>query len=577
MATDNRKIFFADLGTDNIHASGLSGGSVEDIITGLGNPYGVAVDTTNNKIYFTDQNNDYIKSANRDGSSEIILASGADGLSQPLGIAVDRVNQKLYCADFTEDKIFKLDTDGNNFETIASGADGLNEPIGIAVDAINNKLYWTEVGNDVVKRSNLDGSSIETIVTGVTDPQSIEVYPESGKIFWVNWTANNIYSADLDGQNETIIVPSTSGFAQLRGITIDVINDKIYFSDDGGTDQIAKCNFDGSNIEIIASRTGTVNIRDLDIDQMQINSGNIDLFLKTPELQSGSIDLFLKVLEFESNNLDLYILSSSGTSGNFDIFINGHETSSGNFDLFTYASDIISISGDLFISGPTQTSGEFDLTIINSGVINNWNFFLKGLNNDSNDDFPLIIYGTTTSGVSVSIQELTLFIQNSGDDVQDPPIFINNFPVFMKVNSTGFESGNWSAFLKAQFEESNSFNLYISSGPNVFGDFTLFIEDDPGFNVTPGFTGYRNQWSAFLRALPGSSSECDLFVSGIPPDSTSISGQFDLVSLSHVESSGDMDHFIFGISGIGSGSIDFFIVAVTGIIDVENILYTHGF
>ncbi len=34
---------------------------------------------------------------------------------------------------------------------------------------------------------------------------------------------------------------------------------------------------------------------------------------------------------------------------------------------------------------------------------------------------------------------------------------------------------------------------------------------------------------------------------------------------------------MFGISGVGSGNFDLFIIAETGVIDIDKILYTHGY
>jgi hypothetical protein len=568
VALDHRKLYWADLGLDEIRSSGISpGGSASTVVDTVdGDNFGVVVDTVNDKIYYTDQVNDTISSANRDGTDVTTLASGADGVTRALGIGIHRPNQKLYVVDFTTSELFSLDTDGGNFQVIASGADGISTPVGCAVDEINDKVYWTDSTDDNIRIADLDGSNISEIVTTENNIQGIAVYPEQGKIYWVtNSSPVALRRANLDGSSKETVTTISSG----RGVTIDKHNKKVIWTEDG-QDRIRQCNFDGSSIETIANLQAASTIRDIDIDQIY----SMDLFIKGP-MVSGDFPLFIMASSVFG---DITLFTEAPTpisSGDIDLYVAG--SPSGGIDLFEQGFDISSNSGDLYVSGPEQISGGFDLFIANSGVSGTWPIFLMGLNNDVSGEINLLIHGTTTSGVSVSSNEFDLFVQNSGEDVQDPPQFTGSFPAYLKAGGVGAESGYWSAFLKAKAESQNSLDLFIGSGPNVSGEISLFIQQELGFDVTPGFEGIRDDWSVFVKVPSGSSSEVDLFISGVPLSGTPNSGDIDFVTIGHLLPSGDIDMFMFGISGVGSGSFDLFIVAETGVIDSRPILYIHGF
>lgn len=534
MATDNRKLYFTDL-VDEMFSSGLSGGGISSIITGgvdIDQPYGVTIDTASGYIYYVSQTDGLVQRADLDGSNVTTIADTGDGFTRPIGITLDRRNQKLYVTDFTDDNVRSLNTDGTSVTIIADSSDGVDEPLGIVVDEYAGKLYFVNQGTaNNIKKCDLDGSNISTIVTGQTDPQEIGVHHGSGFIFWTVLGADDVLRADLDGNNVSGIV--TTGFAALRGLVVDPVNLKVMFADQGATDTITQVDFDGTDQqELLDNGAGT--IRGLGLDQIDI---------------------------LASTNLFIEGLFASGT-----------------IDLFTFAVNTVSTSGDLFVSGPIQSSGDINLYIANSGVIDSWTAMIKGFGGSINDNIRLGIYGTTTAGVGIPAAEFDLFVQNSGSDVQDPPVFSESFPMFGKFEeSDGLESGVWSAFLRVEGSASQSASLFIQSGPNVSGNMPLFIFQDPGWIVTPGATGERAEWSFFAEVFDGISGGIDLFLSGIPASSTVSSGSFDCFVPSHQQISGGFDIVLFGISGVGSGDMTLFIVSETGVINRDSILYTHGF
>ncbi len=533
MATDNRKLYFTDV-VDEMFSSGLSGGGVSSIITGatdIDQPYGVTIDTASGYIYYVSQNDGLVQRADLDGSNVTTIADTGDGFTRPIGIALDRRNQKLYVTDFTDDNIRSLNTDGTDVSIIANSSDGLDEPLGIVVDESAGKLYFVNQGSvNNISRCDLDGSNVTVLVTGQIDPQEIGVHNVSGFIFWTVLGADDVLRANLDGSN---VITILNGSIDLRGLVVDPVNVKVLFAGEGGTDTVTQMDFDGTDqVELLDNGAGS--IRGLALDQIDIPAS-------------------------------------------FGLFIEGL-SASGTMDLFTFAVETISTSGDLFIAGPTQISGGMDLYIANSGSIDFWTIMLKGVGGSIDDNIRLGIYGTATAGIGIPASEFNLFIQNSGSDVQDPPIFSESFPMFGKFEQDdGLESGVWSSFLKVEGSIAKSASLFMQAGPNVSGDMPLFIFQDPGWIVSPGATGERAEWSFFADVINGVSGGFDLSLSGSPAPFTVSSGSFDCFIQPHQQISGGFDIAIFGISGVGSGDMTLFISAESGVASQDSILYTHGF
>ena len=83
-------IFWIDGGTDKIQRGNLDMANsevsnIEDIVTGLENPSGIALDVVSGKMYWTDWDTDKIQRANLDGSNVEDLVTGLEG---PRGIAI---------------------------------------------------------------------------------------------------------------------------------------------------------------------------------------------------------------------------------------------------------------------------------------------------------------------------------------------------------------------------------------------------------------------------------------------------------------------------------------------------------
>jgi DNA-binding beta-propeller fold protein YncE len=199
------------------------------------------------KIFWSSQSVDKIMCINSDKTekSDIITSD----LSQPCGLAIDSINKKIYWSDFGTGKIERANLDGSSRESIITG---LTSILGIALDISNDKIYWAGGSDSTIKRSNLDGSNIETLVSGLNDPTGIALDISNNKMYWTEFT--KIQKSNLDGTNV-----SDLGVAALQpiGITIDLIDQKLYWAESYlMAAQIRRADVDGSDEEIVLYTAG---------------------------------------------------------------------------------------------------------------------------------------------------------------------------------------------------------------------------------------------------------------------------------------------------------------------------------
>ncbi|MFQ5463095.1 MAG: hypothetical protein ACE5E5_10780 [Phycisphaerae bacterium] len=166
------KMYWSDAGTGKVQRANLDGSGLEDVATLINFPTGIAVDADGGKVYWANEDMpDKIHRADLDGANgEVLISSGIQG---PSSVALDPAGGKVYWAEFGGlfgGNIKRANLDGTGLEFIVNGMD--TGAWGLALDVAGGKMYWTQLRNEqdqimsVVNRANLDGSSVETLVTG---------------------------------------------------------------------------------------------------------------------------------------------------------------------------------------------------------------------------------------------------------------------------------------------------------------------------------------------------------------------------------------------------------------------------
>ncbi len=265
------KMYWTD--GNEINRSTIDGILFEQYHAEILQPRGLAIDTTTNELYWT---NNFGKI--RKGTIDVSGLTGVvdfrnDGIDIPTelnAIALDFLNRNLYYADATNGEIRMADlTDSNPFAVPITVVTTLHRPIGVAVDPSNNHLYFTENYNDggafdniaTLYRVDLDGSNLTQLYQQQVNSSQflfgdVKLDMSNNKIYW-SGTNNNEYSpsggiftADLTDVSGTLTsIPTLNN--QPQSIDLDPITGKLYWIDrylymDNPT-LIGKSDSDGNN------------------------------------------------------------------------------------------------------------------------------------------------------------------------------------------------------------------------------------------------------------------------------------------------------------------------------------------
>ena len=263
---DGDRVYWTSRDTKMIQRADFDGQNIEDVLTvSDGYPEEIALDVDGEKIYWTNPGTQTIHRADLDGQNiEILFNLEGDVLytdwrGPRIGIALDVDGEKIYWAGSWSGKIQRADLDGQNVEILFDPI--AREPHGIALYL--DKIYWTDWMKGTIQRADFDGQNIEVLIAGLKRPMDIALLA-GDKIYWTEETGRmldirrygagleigKIQQADLDGSDVKEVL---TGLSNLGDIALDVVRDKIYWSERFHT--IQQADLDGSNVEPIVAKS----------------------------------------------------------------------------------------------------------------------------------------------------------------------------------------------------------------------------------------------------------------------------------------------------------------------------------
>ncbi|MGJ8591904.1 MAG: PKD domain-containing protein [Aquaticitalea sp.] len=210
----NEKIYFSDFEVypnGNIWRMNPDGSELEAIASGIGDPYGVAVDPVGGKVYWVDDDGNVSK-ADLDGSNPQIGFFNVP-IAQWRAIALDIENNKMYVYDVNIEEIYAVNLDGTNPQVIIAG----NYGYALVVDTVNDKIYFDDQNDELLKVANLDGSNIQTVDGNGTRIYGMAIDHEENKIYWSGRDSGELYRANLDGSGNEVL---QAGIASPRGLIL---------------------------------------------------------------------------------------------------------------------------------------------------------------------------------------------------------------------------------------------------------------------------------------------------------------------------------------------------------------------
>jgi sugar lactone lactonase YvrE len=208
---DYGKILRADLDAtkvEKLFATGRTrvtvtdGGSRSLIASGNEGPYGIELNLLHGKIYWCEFHGSRVRRCDLDGANVETLVERA---GQARDIALDVSEEKMYWTTF-QGEIKRASFDGTEVEILV---EGLSNPHGIALDVRRGKMYWAD---GRIHRADMDGQHVELVVgNDKCAPAGIELDLSNNKIYWADYSRQKVLRADLDGSNIEEIVPFTRG------------------------------------------------------------------------------------------------------------------------------------------------------------------------------------------------------------------------------------------------------------------------------------------------------------------------------------------------------------------------------
>ena len=222
---------------------------VEDLAPAVTGVTSIAVDSTNNLLYFavqTGNNKGAIQRSRLNGRNVQTLKALT---AAPIGIAVDAAGSTVYWTN-SRGRIQSIAAEGS--AKLTNLLSNLANPTAIALS--NGHVYWGEpLGR--IRRANLTSDPIrpENIATGLGEPLSIAI--AKGKVYWIerNGGGGSLQRANLDGSGIQQIKTFASGVPS--SLAIDASDNKIYWT--RSTGKIQRSNLGGKfTTDIVAGLMG---------------------------------------------------------------------------------------------------------------------------------------------------------------------------------------------------------------------------------------------------------------------------------------------------------------------------------
>ena len=265
---------FDSAGSIKVMNADGSNEKVLDTGTIIVEPDGIEVDVDAGKMYWTDMGpggaadksvadkDGRIMRADLDGQNiETLVHKGIT--TTPKQLTLDVAGGKVYWCDRgdvgdknVDPKIMRANLDGSEVEILVST--DLMSPVGIALDLANGKVYFSDRYANNIKRANLDGTDVEIVVKDTEYPVDLAIDFKTRSIYWTAREAGGVYRADVDGNeiDGTSLTPIITGIQAPIGVTIDRVNDKLYYTEvivSAQSGHIWQSDMDGGNARKIAT------------------------------------------------------------------------------------------------------------------------------------------------------------------------------------------------------------------------------------------------------------------------------------------------------------------------------------
>jgi YVTN family beta-propeller protein len=200
-------------------------------------PFGVAVNSTTNRIYVTNATSSTVSVI--DGATNTVVATVPVG-NTPYQVDVNPSTNRIYVANSVSNDVSVINGATN---TVVATVPVGSQPLSVAVNSSTNRIYVSSWGSDNV-----------SVIDGVTNTVVATVDVGGGtRGMAANSSTNRIYAGR---NNNTVRV--IDGATNTVVATVAVGNGQYYFDVNPSTNRIYNPNFDDDTVSVINGATNTV-------------------------------------------------------------------------------------------------------------------------------------------------------------------------------------------------------------------------------------------------------------------------------------------------------------------------------
>lgn len=254
------------------------------VVTYPGTPSlrGIGWHRASGRIFVLDNNAKIIRSMLPNGSSQLDVTTVSMGL---LGsdLEVDDTTNRIFWSETNTSSgpglIRSANPDGTDVTTVVSAGFGSESPYFFFLDRPGGFIYW---GSSQALSSQNDPTTYRRAsFAGVVDPifgittrtrsRDIVVDPTTSTAYWADRQDGAILREPIAGGTREVVI---AGLNAPHGLAFDLKARKLYWADTGQRGQgnedgarcVSRCNFDGTEPEVLTETTGANEPWDLAID-----------------------------------------------------------------------------------------------------------------------------------------------------------------------------------------------------------------------------------------------------------------------------------------------------------------------
>ncbi|XP_025082123.1 low-density lipoprotein receptor-related protein 4-like [Pomacea canaliculata] len=203
---------------------------------GLQDPLGIDYDPVDGRVYWSDIEDETIRSANLDGSDARLVRNIIHGGSL-WGLSVDSVSRLLFYTNDGNKVIGMISLDTNSHHIVVDS--DIGQPIDIELDKHNGVIYWSDHVRSTIEKCNYDGSDRETLVfasSHLKGPTGLALDTEGRRLYWATADTQLIGWTDVDSKRSEVYIKLEKSY--FTGL--EIYQNELFVTDWGAKKHLSK-------------------------------------------------------------------------------------------------------------------------------------------------------------------------------------------------------------------------------------------------------------------------------------------------------------------------------------------------